>query len=166
MNTREQFAKLHQLLVQQNHIIDRLISAGEEQAQYLRKNDAKGLQQVLQQQSALSARLEALEKDRMQIQRALEKGLNLPGGSTLRDLAVYTDETSRRQLNDLGSSLREKAFYLQEINALNRALTNQALRFTSFMLNLLQPQTRETGYTRDGSIKKNPSSKFRLDKSV
>lgn len=167
MKTREQlFSKLHRLMKEQEEIIDRLISAGEEQAECLRKNDIKKLQQIVQRQNILSAGLKALEKKRVQVQGALEKELDLPAGSALRELAARAGDPKRGQLEKLGLSLKEKINNLQQINELNRILTSRALQFTNFMLNIICAQAPNAGYTRNGSIKPGRENKSRINKSV
>lgn len=167
MKTKEQlFSELHRLLEEQENIIDRLISAGEEQSECLRKNDNRRLQEIVRRQGNLSAALSALEEKRVQVQKALEKQLDLPGGSTLRDLVLYAGSEIRGRLEQAGSSLREKTRRLQEINQLNRDLTGRALQFTNFMLNIICAQAPNAGYTRNGSIKPGHENKSRINKFI
>lgn len=166
MAAKEHFLKLHRLLLEQEKVIDRLISAGEEQTGCLRQNDVRGLQQVLQQQNTLTAGLAKLEKQRLQVQKILEQETGLSGGSTLRDFAFFAGGELQARLEETRSSLREKTRRLLEINDLNRTLTRQGLQFANLMLNLLKPQTPGTVYSPDGRRREKERQQGMINKTV
>ncbi len=165
MEAQQQFEKLYQLLQRQEHAIKQLIAAAEEQTQYLRRNDINNLQTITQKQEVLSNTLKNLENDRLQVQKALEKELGLPGALSLEHLTLYAGQNDALDLNNIKSSLQKNTEHLKEVNILNQALAGQALQFTNFMLGLLQPQ-QQTGYTKEGSLNKTLTNKSRLNKSI
>lgn len=159
MTKKELFVKLYQLLREQEKIIDRLISCGEEQAACLRENKLQAMQEVVQQQNLLSRRLDELEKTRLDVQQKLELETSLPAAGTLLEMARHAGDEWQPQFQDIHSSLRQKIQQLQEINSLNHILAKQGLQFASVMLNVFRAPAANVLYSaegrRDSGIKKN-----------
>ncbi|OPY58796.1 MAG: FlgN protein [Pelotomaculum sp. PtaU1.Bin035] len=167
-NTAGLFEKLYNCLKSQEEIIDRLITAGEEQLRALKENNLDDLNKAMREQESCAAEMERTEQQRLLLQASLEEALKIDKCVTLSKLLPFAPEAIRISLQQLLKDLPKKLASLGEINALNAALIKKALLVNGRLIRILYflHSGLSTTYGIKGEIENKSQPRSVLNKSV
>jgi flagellar biosynthesis/type III secretory pathway chaperone len=159
------FQQLQRHLREQEEVIDRLVAAGEDQLQALRDNNLDRLYEITGQQEALSVQIRKNEEGRLAVQGMLENGLQLPPGTTFKELIAHAPVVMKTPLEQLYGSLRRKMADLKEVNYLCAVLIKKALLVNNRIVQILNAGGADN-YGQKGELKKQLPHRPVLNESV
>jgi len=145
------FDRLYQCLVEQEKIIDRLITIGEDQLEAFKENDLIRFNKITAEQKVFAAQMEKAEEERLLIQVYLESRLNVEKGATLSQLLPYAPEPVKASLKEVLVVLRHKMQNLKEINSLSSAMIKRILMVNSRLIQIINASVPKT-YGLKGEI--------------
>ena len=133
--------------------------------QALVSNKIKELDALVTSEEVLIMQTARLEEERLELAQAIAEDLGVPMEEvTLSRLAV-----SYPQFSALQNQIEELILEIQDKNALNTELINQAMSIVEFSLNLLtrqQEQTYSRSVNKRDKGKQKAKSAFIIDKTV
>lgn len=159
------FQQLYRCLAEQEEIIDRLITAGEDQLQALRENNVGRLCEITGEQEAWAAQAMKAEERRLLIQGSLESELNLQKGAAMRELLPHAPAGMKASLEEVYKSLRRKVNDLKEINSLCSAVVKKALLVNNRLVQILRAGV-PVSYGQKGEVKDQLQQRTFLNESV
>ncbi|MDX6151702.1 flagellar protein FlgN [Marinococcus sp. PL1-022] len=125
-----------------------LLDMSERKTQVLKKNDAEALQQLVRDERRQVQRITRIERERHQ-QAAALAGSNPEDAVSIDALKLLADDKERARLEALQYELIQLMTALQHQEELNRAILEDAMKYTQVMLGAMQPQ-ESAQYGRQG----------------
>lgn len=125
-----------------------LLGMSEQKTQMLKKNDASALQQLVRDERRQVQRITRIERERHQ-QAAALAGTAPENAVSIDALKPLASEEERMQLEALQYELIQVMTTLQHQEELNRAMLEDAMKYTQVMLSAMQPQ-ESAQYGRQG----------------
>ncbi len=118
-----------------------------EKQNVLIKGDIAGLQQLLQQESQLSSRIEELEGQRSEyVKQHMSMHGMVQEGTTLDELAATAAPSDKQLLQSLAKELRSLVDDIISLNEKNRQLIEASLSYVHYSIGLLVPKEQPIGY--------------------
>lgn len=135
---------------------ERLLELGQQKKDVLVRNDIRGLQRLVEEETELVRRVERLELRR---QRAVEKMVGKGAHASLQDVLEVTPPPVRERLVEQAERLRSLLEQLRQVNEQNRMLVEQGLEFVRASMELFAA-AEQTGtlYNREAKMHEPPSS--------
>ncbi|NLL42180.1 MAG: flagellar protein FlgN [Firmicutes bacterium] len=127
----------------ENSLLQELIELGTAKQQSI--NDAQEVSRLAGEEQLCLARLEEVEKERVELFDVLA------AGKTLEDWVASLNSELQEVVSPLLLELMENLAVLQSLNDLNQELLAQSLGFVQFSLNLMVGDDTSPTYTRPGS---------------
>lgn len=144
-----------------------LLELGEEKRGYLVQAQPGELEATNRQEASLVIQGNQLENRRAEATAVIVNALGLSNAQpTLSELATLAEPDAADRLRDFGRDFGEILKDLTRTNALNAKLTEQALAFVNYNLNLLMRCQVDNTYAPAGTAFAQRSSAVLLDRKV
>lgn len=157
--------QLESILKKQLLLLEEMLAAAQKQRTALTVNDPRATLEAAQELETLTGRMNALEKERQEAQKNLEKKWGLTPSRTLAELAHSLPAAVGGNLLLLRGALREQAEKLAAFIEVNNLLTKNALAFSERLLRVVGGGT-ERVYVADGKEKEKDRPAVFFDRSV
>ncbi|MBO8138208.1 MAG: flagellar protein FlgN [Desulfotomaculum sp.] len=159
------FFELIKILKQQRDVVKEMIKASGAQNQALRNADTQSLNGAVKQLTLLTQQMAKLDPQREEIQRLLEKQLELKPGAAVSDMLAKAPVNIQLELKELQMELKKDFEKLREINELNKVLTKRALEVNTAVMKIFTPGTGQT-YQQSGKIESKEGPAGVVNKTV
>ncbi len=129
-----------EVLEQENTEYQTLIKLSEEKTPIIIKGDLENLNRITEAEQVIVARIQKLEKDRMNTMKDISEVTNFKADIKLGDLITMMDKhpEEQKKLKDLHDRLKETMSRMKRVNEQNRDLLQNSLEMVQFEMNLLQ----------------------------
>ena len=129
-----------EVLEQENTEYQTLIKLSEEKTPIIIKGDLENLNRITEAEQVIVARIQKLEKDRMNTMKDISEVTNFKADIKLGDLITMMDKhpEEQRKLKELHDRLKETMSRMKRVNEQNRDLLQNSLEMVQFEMNLLQ----------------------------
>lgn len=130
--------ELFAFLIRENAILAELIALAEEQQRALTHYEAEALHPCLRKQAELFKELRLIERERLGC-LSLHLGISFSDASkiSISDICKRAGEEEQRKLRHIQNTLRLRSLKLQQLNNLNRLLTERSKNFIQSALNVI-----------------------------
>ena len=129
-----------EVLEKENAEYQTLIKLSEEKTPIIIKGDLENLNRITEAEQVIVARIQKLEKDRMNTMKDISEVTNFKADIKLGDLITMMDKhpEEQKKLKDLHDRLKETMSRMKRVNEQNRDLLQNSLEMVQFEMNLLQ----------------------------
>lgn len=119
-------------------VLKEMVQRAEEQKQALTHFDSSRLDTVVQRQAELSENLRTLERHRISaISTAFGVSFAQASSMSMSEIATMVDDEQRQVLKALQTEFRRYTASLQQLNSLNRLLTDRSKKFIQETMHIL-----------------------------
>ncbi|MGR3309702.1 MAG: flagellar protein FlgN [Candidatus Brocadiales bacterium] len=131
-------------------------------------NNINGLETLLQRESTLLETVILLEKKRFTLQKSLMETCEVKERKlTIHDLMIMLDEPQREHLSTIYNQASKVINELEEVNEMNRSLTNYYLNLTTKTIELFCAEAfNNTTYQQSGRLKDSDLTRVIIDTAV
>ncbi|MEG6616521.1 flagellar protein FlgN [Peptococcaceae bacterium 1198_IL3148] len=161
------FFELIEVLKQQQQVVTNMVTAAQAQNQALRQVDAQALSSAVNQLQKLTLQMAKLDPQREQLQVKLEQNLGLKPGATVSDMLAQAPVEIQIPLKQLQTELKQQFDKLQQLNQVNRVLTQRVQQVNAALVNIMHPSNNSQTYQPGGKVNKETTSNLQmLNKTV
>jgi flagellar biosynthesis/type III secretory pathway chaperone len=160
------FEKLGVLITREISVYSGLLDLSSTEKEAIIKNGVPEINAIVADKQSLLQKLKQLESARKELFCSFSEksGVQNPNYQRIIDTAKGA---AREKLLGLATELEDKAAELRRINALNKALIDTQMKYTSFFLNLITGASESAStYSNSGRLTEKNESYSLLDQTI
>lgn len=141
---------------------EQLYKIAKEKTEAIKEGDIQTLNSLVKREQPIVARVEQLERARMQMMTDIMQSAGVLGKDELPSLSKWRDRivpvSEKAEWETLHLQLANVLYVLKQSNHLNQDLLRQSLQFVRLSLNLLHPRPTLKNYGKSSGKQEGPSS--------
>ncbi len=150
------------------HLYGKILDVCKKKQACIVDNNINGLETLLQRESNLLETVILLEKKRFTLQKSLMETCEIKERKlTIHDLMIMLDEPQREHLSTIYNQASKVINELEEVNEMNRSLTNYYLNLTNKTIELFCAEAfNNATYQQSGRLKDSDLTRVIIDTAV